>query len=93
MALKLNSAETYEPITIIIIDKEQYPICYNNKINELVKQGAYETIEQAEKDNPYFIFDCELYYHEEYGLFAVEQGAVETGTIYSPYNGKLCEDV
>ena len=48
MGVKLNSAENYEPITIII-DKEQYPIAYNNKIEELVEQGAYATKEDAEK--------------------------------------------
>lgn len=35
---------------------------------------------------------CELYYDKHSGLFAVEQGAVESGTIYSPYSGELCDD-
>ena len=91
MGVKLNSAENYEPITIII-DKEQYPIAYNNKIEELVEQGAYATKEDAEKDNPMFEMECEIYYDKHNGLFAVESGAVESGTIYSPYSGELCED-
>lgn len=35
MAVKLNNAEQCEGI-FIIIDKEQYPIAYRNKIEELV---------------------------------------------------------
>lgn len=89
--VKLNSAENYEPIQIEIT-KEKYPICYNNKIEELVEQGAYPTKEEAEAKNHKFYMDCELYYHKGFGLFAVEEGAVESGTIYSPYNGELCEE-
>ena len=91
MVVKLNNAEQCEGI-FIIIDKEQYPIAYRNKIEELVEQGCYPTIHDAEKDNPFFEMACELYYDKHSGLFAVEQGAVESGTIYSPYSGKLCDD-
>lgn len=90
MAVKLNSAENYEPIEITI-SKETTPIAYNNKIQELVEQGAYLTKEDAEKEHPRFIIDCEIYYQKHSGLFAVEEGAVESGTIYSPYDGTLCE--
>ena len=34
----------------------------------------------------------EIYYEKHYGLFAVESGAVESGTIYSPYSRELCDD-
>lgn len=91
MAVKLHNAENYEPLTIRI-DKNVAPIAYNNKIEELVEQGAYPTKEDAEKDNPYFEMDCEIYYEKEYGLFAVECGAVESGTVYSPYSGELCDN-
>lgn len=91
MAVKLNSSENYEGI-IIIVDKEQYPIAYRNKIEELVEQGCYETIEDAERDNPTFEMDCEIYYDKHSGLFAVECGAVESCCIYSPYSGELCDD-
>ena len=91
MAVKLNNAEQCEGI-FIIIDKEQYPIAYRNKIEELVEQGCYDTIEDAERDNPTFEMDCEIYYDKHSGLFAVECGAVESGTIYSPYSGELCEE-
>jgi hypothetical protein len=91
MAVKLNNAEQCEGI-FIIIDKEQYPIAYRNKIEELVEQGCYDTIEDAERDNPTFEMDCEIYYDKHSGLFAVECGAVESGTIYSPYSGEICDD-
>jgi hypothetical protein len=91
MAVKLNSAENFERL-IIIVDKEQYPIAYRNKIEELVEQGCYNTIEKAERDNPTFEIDCEIYYDKHSGLFAVECEAVESGTIYSPYSGEICDD-
>lgn len=91
MAVKLNSAENFERL-IIIVDKEQYPIAYRNKIEELVEQGCYNTIEKAERDNPTFEIDCEIYYDKHSGLFAVECEAVESGFIYSPYSGELCDD-
>jgi hypothetical protein len=50
MAVKLHNAENYEPLTIRI-DTNVAPIAYNNKIEELVEQGAYPTKEDAEKDN------------------------------------------
>ena len=91
MAVKLNSADTYEPI-VVRIDKNVAPIAYDNKIAELVEQGCYPTKEQAETENPYFELECEIYYEKGYGVFVVEEGAVESGTIYSPYTGELCEE-
>ena len=91
MAVKLNGADDCEYIKIII-SKEKYPITYRNKIEEYVEGGLYKTIEDAEKDNPTFEMDCELYYDKHSGLFAVECGAVEAGIIYSPYSGELCDD-
>ena len=88
MAVKLNNADNYEGI-IIIIDKEQYPIAYRNKIEELVEQGCYPTIHDAEKDNPFFELECELYYDKHSGLFGVEAEAVAASaeSICSPYSG------
>ena len=80
MAVKLNGAETYEPITIILT-KEVTPIAYRNKIEEYVEQGLYASTEEAEEKNPKIEIDCEIYYEKNIGLFAVESGAVENGTI------------
>lgn len=88
--MRLNSADSYEPITIILT-KENTPIAYNNKIEELVECGAYSSKEEAEENHKSITIECEIYYEKSYGLFAVEADAVESGTIYSPYSGKLCE--
>lgn len=91
MAVILNGVETYEPITIILT-KENTPIAYRNKVEEYVEQGLYASIEEAEEKNPKIEIECEMYYEKHVGLFAVECGAVECGTIYSPYSGELCDD-
>lgn len=89
--VKLNGSEEYEPI-MIKLDKANTPIAYKNKIDELVEEGAYESAQEAEADNPYFEIDCEIYYDKHNGVFAVESDAVESSTIYSPYSGVLCEE-
>ena len=89
--MKLNGAETYEPI-LIVLSADKQPIAYAEKINELVEQGLYETTEQAIANNPRFEIECEIYYQRHYGMFVVESGAVDSGTIYSPYSGELCEN-
>ena len=91
MAVKLNTSDTYEGIDIVLT-KDKTPIAYNNKIEELVEQGCYPDKESAELDNPSFTMECEIYYDKHSGLFSVECGAVESGTIYSPYDGTLCDD-
>ena len=91
VALKLNSAENYEAITIVLT-KDRYPIAYNNKIEEWVEQKLYPTKEEAEKQNPKIELECEIYYHKHCGVFAVESGAVESSTVYSPYSGEICEE-
>lgn len=91
MAVKLNGSDNYEPIHITITEMEQ-PIAYNQKIDELVEQGAYPNREEAKKKNQVFHFDMEMYYQKHSGLFIVEEGAVESGTVYSPYDGELCDE-
>lgn len=92
MAVKLNNYDNYESIKVTL-SKGEYPIAYNNKIEELVEEGLYKTTEDAENDNPTIEIEMEIYYEKHYGLFAVESGAVESGTIYSPYTSELCDDV
>ena len=91
MAVKLNNSNDYEPIKIVLT-KDKYPIAYNNKVEELVEEGLYKTKEECEINNPTFEIECELYYEKGCGLFAVEEGAVESGTIYSPYSGDMAEN-
>lgn len=92
MAVKLNNSDNYEPIKVVL-SKSEYPIAYNNKIEELVKEGAYNAIKDAEKDNPTIEIKMEVYYEKGCGLFAIECSAVESGTIYSPYTSDICCDV
>lgn len=92
MAVKLNTSDNYESIKVTL-SKGEYPIAYNNKIEELVEEGLYKTTEDAENDNPTIEIEMEIYYEKHYGLFAIESAAVESGTIYSPYTSELCDDV
>lgn len=92
MAMKLNSAEDYEHLCNVRLTKEKYPIAFKNKVDELLEQGCYGNREEAENAVSGMEIELELYYHKEYGLFAVESDAVESGTIYSPYNGEICEE-
>lgn len=92
MAVKLNTSDNYESIKVTL-SKGEYPIAYNNKIEELVEEGLYKTTEDAENDNPTIEIEMDIYYEKHYGLFAVESAAVESGTIYSPYTSELCGDV
>ena len=89
--LKLNNAENYEPIGTIKLTKDRFPIAYENKVQEIIEDGGYSR-EDAEEIVEGIDFELEIYYHKGYGLFAVEIEAVDSGTIYSPYNGELCEE-
>lgn len=89
MATKLNTSDNYESINIKLID---YPIAFENKCKEFVKQGLAKDMEQARN----LLKDCEieleLYYDIDNGLFGVESGAVEShADIVSPYSGEQCE--
>lgn len=86
---RLNMADEYEPLNVRITE-EEYPIYYRNKLRELMDENGM-TEEEARKALDGWEVTMELVYHTGYGGFAVEAEAVETGTIYSPYNGTLCE--
>lgn len=91
--IKANSAEKYES-TIIRLSKNRYPIAYQAKLEELVEQNCYDSIEKAEIDNPYFDIELEMYYDKHHGLYAVESGAIESNaeSICSPYTGEYMEN-
>ena len=91
--IQANSADNYESINVVLT-KDRYPIAYRAKMEELVEQGCYETIEDAEIDNPRIDIDLELYYDKHSGLFGVESGAIEYGaeSICSPYSGEYMID-
>jgi hypothetical protein len=87
------SADEFESINVVIT-KDRYPIVYRRKIEELVEDGAYNTIEDAEKDNPRIEIELELYYDKGWGLYGVESEAVSSSaeSICSPYTGESMID-
>lgn len=87
MAIKINEANTYEPIEVKL-SKGKTPIAYKNKINELLKQKVFDTKEEAEEWLDNTPIEVEMYYEEGHGLFLVESEAIESATdglLCSPY--------
>lgn len=90
--LKLNNSENYESIHVKL-SKDKTPIAFENKVSELLEQGAFDTREKAEKWVSEVEFEMEIYYHKDNGLFMVESDAVENhADIYSPYTAEKYED-
>lgn len=93
----LNNDCNYEkPLTgfdangiYFMLDKEHTPHAFKNKVDELVNCGLER--EEAEKQVLDMKFELEVYYHPDNGMFCVESEAVESGNIYSPYTGELCD--
>ncbi len=90
--VKLNNSDEYESIGTIRLSKRMFPKAFSAKVEELMEQGVCKTKEEAESVVSSMEFELEIYYEKDYGLFAVESEAVESGTIYSPYSRELCQD-
>ena len=89
--MKLNNANQVEAIDITIT-KEKYPIVFENKVQELMDDCGM-TREEAENEVEGMVIECEIYYHKSCGLWATEQGHVESGIVYDPYDGEVCEEL
>ena len=94
--IKANPADKYENF-VVRLSRHNNPIAYQAKLEELVEQELYKTIDDAEIDNPYIDIELEMYYDKHHGLFAVESGAIESDaeSICSPYTGEslmYCDD-
>ena len=91
--VKANPAGKYESIDIKL-SRNSNPIAYQTKLEELVEQGLYETVEEAEQEYPTITIELELYYDKHHGLFAVESDAIESNaeSICSPYTGEYMEN-
>lgn len=89
--LKINSAEQAEMLKPIKLTLADFPIAYNNKVQELVEECGISE-EEAHKCLKDIEFNLEIYYQQGAGLFAVECEAVESGGVYSPYTGDLMEE-
>ena len=84
--IKVNPAEQYESF-MIILDEKKYPIAHQMKLEELMEQGAFDSVEEAKEWINTTPIELELYYEKHSGLFAVEADAVEciSHTLCSPY--------
>jgi hypothetical protein len=84
--IKVNSPEQYESF-MIILNENKYPIAHQKKLEELMEQGAFESVEAAKEWINTTPIELELYYEKNSGLFAVEAEAVESisHTLCSPY--------
>lgn len=86
MPIKVNNLANYEPIDIRL-SKTKTPIAYNNKLQELLEEGAFESKEEAEEWINDTQIEVEMYYEKGHGLFLVESEAVESsGPLCSPYS-------
>ena len=89
--MKKNKAENYESIRVYL-DENRTPLAFNEKLKELMEEGAFDN----EKDARFYILtnpiELELYYHKGYGLYGVESDAVECADVYDPYDGTKMEE-
>ena len=89
--MKKNKAENYESIRVYL-DENRTPLAFNEKLKELMEEGAFDN----ENDARYYILtnpiELELYYHKGYGLYGVESDAVEYADVYDPYDGTKMEE-
>lgn len=94
--VKINPSEKIEVIDIKL-SKEKTPIAFEAKVNELMEQGMSDLPrEEIEKYVSNMVFQIELYYEKEQGLFGLESEALDCcGTLdfFSPYTGeKMIEE-
>ena len=87
---KLNNSDQYDSMEIFLTE-DKFPTAYANKLKCLM-DGAGMTEKEARHEISTIPIEVELYYEVGAGLMLVESGAVESGTIYSPYSGELYED-
>lgn len=85
-AIKMNNVDNYESINITL-SRENTPIAYQNKLDELMECKAFDTQSEAEEWLSETPIELELYYEKGYGLFGVESEAVENAELQSPYSG------
>lgn len=89
--MKVNKVGQEETIGVLLT-RRTFPIAFQNKLNELMEQGAFDNEEDATKwieSNPIVL---EIMYEKHSGLFAVESEAIESGGIVSPYSGEEIEN-
>lgn len=88
--MRKYNAQEVESVDIRIT-RERFPIVFENKVQELIRDCGI-TREEAERAVDGSVIEVELYYEVGYGLFGVESEAVEATDIYSPYTKDELED-
>ena len=76
-----------EEIIKVRLSKNETPIAYQKKMEELLESGAFDTEAEAEKWLNQTPIVLEIYYEKHRGLFAVESEAVDVCSLVSPYSG------
>ena len=87
--MKANKIGQVESIAVLLT-RQTFPIAFQNKLDELMSQGAFDDEEDAIKWIETAIV-LEIMYEKDSGLFAVESEAIECGTLISPYSGESIE--
>jgi hypothetical protein len=88
--MKANKVGQEETIGVLLTRKT-FPIAFQNKLNELMEQGAFDNEEDATKWIESTPIVLEIMYEKDNGLFAVESEAIECDTLVSPYSGERIE--
>ena len=86
-ANRFGQEETIE----VLLTRRTFPIAFQNKLNELMEQGAFDNEEDATKWIESTPIVLEIMYEKDNGLFAVESEAIECDTLVSPYSGERIE--
>ena len=93
--MKANKVGQEETISVLLTRKS-FPIAFQNKLNELMEQGAFDSEEEAIRWIESTPIILEIMYEKDCGLFAVESEAIECCpcSLVSPYSGEVieCED-
>ena len=88
--MKANKIGQEETISVLLTRKS-FPIAFQNKLNELMEQGAFDSEEEATRWIESTPIVLEIMYEKDSGLFAVEAEAIECGSAISPYSGEEIE--
>ena len=93
MAIKINHSDVMEYI-LITLKEDLYPIAHQEKVNELMEQGAFDNIQEAKDFVNNSPIELELYYEKHNGLIGIEAGAVESmgKNLSSPYTREFFEE-
>ena len=84
MTIKINEPN-HEEVIEVRLSREKTPIAFNEKLNELMEEGAFNTEKEAIEWIEKTPFVMEMYYEKGHGLFLVESEAIDSCNIVSPY--------